>query len=420
MVGVNTLGTTPPHDIAAEQALLGACLTMEKMPEELELAGQDLYRPAHQVIWWAICELCGRGAPCSVVAVRAFLTEQGRLHQASGDQYLGDMYLVKLLEVAANRGSIRYYTEIVRDRALRRALGDAGVRIQQNALTGTEPGEVQLEQAERTIGTIPTSDRAAGPPAQTLDEFLASPEAEKDWIVSNLLSRDDRVIITGYEGLGKSTLCRQLAICTAAGMDPFDGEPMDARRVLVIDVENPLSVMVKRFRELKQVVTNHGREIEPGYLKIQRRPAGLDLATSEDRRWLTHEVVFNCPDLLVIGPAYKLHTGGSEMRDEDLARTVTRVLDDLRTRVGCALVLEHHSPNEQAGIGRPVRPFGSSLWRRWPEFGLGIQPHGKDWNARERLVKVVEWRGGRDERPWPAHLKSGGTGMPWVAAHPKS
>nr|DAN96755.1 MAG TPA: replisome organizer [Caudoviricetes sp.] len=37
--------------------------------------------------------------------------------------------------------------------------------------------------------------------------------------------------------------------------------------------------------------------------------------------------------------------------------------------------LEHHSPHAAPGMTqRSVRPIGSSLWLRWPEFGMGIRP----------------------------------------------
>ena len=124
------------------------------------------------------------------------------------------------------------------------------------------------------------------------------------------------------------------------------------------------------------------------------------------------------PDLLVIGPAYKLHQTMNEDKDEVIARTVTSVLDDIRG--DAALVLEHHAGNESGGRERPVRPFGSSLWRRWPEFGYGLRgvipPKGITTAVAEqrRVANFVAWRGARDERSWPRMVESGGTGLPWV------
>jgi replicative DNA helicase len=124
------------------------------------------------------------------------------------------------------------------------------------------------------------------------------------------------------------------------------------------------------------------------------------------------------PELIVIGPAYKLHLTANDDKDETIARTITTVLDDIRG--DAALVLEHHAGNEQQGGARPVRPFGSSLWRRWPEFGYGIRRATvpKRFTAAEReknrFVDLIAWRGARDERAWPRQLGSGGRDMPWV------
>jgi hypothetical protein len=60
--------------------------------------------------------------------------------------------------------------------------------------------------------------------------------------------------------------------------------------------------------------------------------------------------------------------------------------------------MEAHSPLGVNGGKRPERPYGASLWLRWPEFGLYLSPEGY----------LRHWRGDRDERQWPAAMKRGG------------
>jgi hypothetical protein len=67
------------------------------------------------------------------------------------------------------------------------------------------------------------------------------------------------------------------------------------------------------------------------------------------------------------------------------------------------VILEGHSPYAAGGGRRPERPYGASLWSRWPEFGLYLSPEGH----------LRHWRGARDERDWPAALERGGT-WPWT------
>ena len=67
--------------------------------------------------------------------------------------------------------------------------------------------------------------------------YLVEPSDE--WVIPGLLARLDRVMITGWEGLAKSTLLRQVAYCAAAGINPFNGARVsDGVRVLMVDAEN--------------------------------------------------------------------------------------------------------------------------------------------------------------------------------------
>jgi replicative DNA helicase len=71
--------------------------------------------------------------------------------------------------------------------------------------------------------------------------------------------------------------------------------------------------------------------------------------------------------------------------------------------------LEHHAPHGETSKIREMRPFGSSLWLRWPEFGLALK---RDPDRRTSL-KVGRWRGDRVNADWPKRLDRG-TVWPWV------
>jgi len=177
-----------------------------------------------------------------------------------------------------------------------------------------------------------------------------------------------------------------------------------------VDVENPKRIMVTRFAELGRIATR--RNQSPNKLMIRRIPEGIDLGRPDHRMRLRHMCRAVQPELLLIGPAYKLYIGGSGDREEDLARTVAKALDELREEFGFALILEHHIPKGD-GKDRHIAPIGSSLWMRWPEFGLGLKLDDKStFHTREAML--LHWRGARDDRPWPERLVSGGPDeLPW-------
>jgi hypothetical protein len=253
--------------------------------------------------------------------------------------------------------------------------------------------------------------------APDLQDFLATEDEPYDWLVEGLLERGDRVILTGFEGLGKSVLSRQMAICIAAGVHPFKHAiNIPARRVLVIDCENSDKQNRRKYRELYKVCKDQGHDVKRGNFRIIHRVDGVDLTNRQDAEWLMERATAHQPDLLVIGPFYRLHN--ANMNEEGPARAAVAVLDKVRAAVNCALLIEAHAGHGEQGIKRSVRPTGSSLLLRWPEFGIGIAPCGTTESGGElATVEVRHWRGQRDEREWPGWLTWGDPGKwPWKIA----
>lgn len=233
-----------------------------------------------------------------------------------------------------------------------------------------------------------------------LADFLADDsEDEYDWLVPGFLERGDRLIVTASEGGGKSTLVRQWGVQMANGVHPFDGDGYEPIRVLHLDLENSRRQLRREFRKLP---------MRGGHHVVVPRPAGMDLLTPTDRNFLRALVDANRPDILVTGPIYKMV--GGKPTDEEPARTMALFIDELRVEFDIALLLEAHSAKPNADGGGAKDPYGASLWRRWPEFGIHI---GKD----DQLGEITHWRGARDEeRKFPKKLRRGGQ-WPWTVDH---
>lgn len=405
---------TPPNDVRAEQAAIGLALSHGSMPEPLDtLEPGDFYQPVHITIWAVMQWLTSSGKPCDGVNVHAGLSVLGK-----DRQFAHALEVLPGLVSTVWGGTPETVTEVIMDRSKRRAMIDASERSLQECYTSADDYELIAYRLEVAMRKVMRRDTGQLDSLISLSELIGMDFPTPDWVIDGLLARGERLILTGTEGLGKSTLCRQLGACTAAGIEPFHGWSTTPRTVLVIDVENPPYILKKRYRELAQAIRNHGSAVDDELFRIDSHPEGLNLADGADRRWLLHRIRSVKPDLLVIGPAYKLHEMTNDDSHEVIARTVTSVLDDLRG--DAAVVLEHHSGNEQAGQARPVRPFGSSVWRRWPEFGYGIRLSKvtsiKDAEAdARRVVDLVPWRIARDTgRKWPRQMESGGDGLPWV------
>lgn len=195
-----------------------------------------------------------------------------------------------------------------------------------------------------------------------------------------------------------STLLRQIAVQTAMGIHPFTLEDMEPRRVLLIDLENPARQV---RRKLMEVVRE--RPIRDGMLYVARWPAGIDLTHPAEVEAMGAVLSATQPELLVIGPMYKL---AQHLDKEDASAQLASILDQWRTIFNMALIMESHQPQQVVADGmryRPERPFGSSLWLRWPEFGICLEDRGT----------LRHWRGPREERAWPDKLYRGDE-WPWM------
>lgn len=245
--------------------------------------------------------------------------------------------------------------------------------------------------------------------APDLHAFLGVSDPPVSWVIPGLLERGDRLVWTGFEGLGKSVCVRQIAVAAAAGAHPFKHETFTPQRVLFIDCENSERQGRRHFRKLEYAARMKGRRVPEDQLFLIHRPVGIDLTKPEDAAWLLERITAHEPDLLVCGPFYRLHGGDSE--EEKGARRVVAALDTARVKADCALIVEHHAPHGSGGAQRSVRPFGSSLLLRWPEMGMGIMDNSEDWPCRN--VVVTPWRGNRDERDWPRALKWGESDNEW-------
>jgi len=225
-----------------------------------------------------------------------------------------------------------------------------------------------------------------------------------DWLIPGLLERQERVMIVAAEGVGKSMLARQVAICSGYGVNPFTFQRMPKIRTLTVDLENPERILRRTSTSIVGAARSMGYE-KKGDVHLVIKPDGLNLLSATDRLVLERHIEAVEPDLLVMGPIYKAYIDPGNKTSEAVAIDVVKYLDRIRTVYGVALWLEHHAPLGQSMGSRELRPFGSAVWSRWPEFGLALQP---DPTAHASYVyDVNHFRGARDVRAWPLQMTRG-------------
>ncbi len=379
-----------------EEAVLGACLldqTVIRLAVEHVMPSDFSFWKGEE-IFSAIISLHSTGQPVDVITVGARLADQGsKIHPAE---------LHRLVEQVPTAANVSFYAAEVRDAAVRRGLKAVAVKLAQSSENEMQPAGVTLAEALEGLQSVRDDSPFSSLHGRTLGEVMAE-EDSYDWVIKHLFERQDRLILTGGEGAGKSMLVRQIAILAAAGIHPFWLTDMPAVDVVVIDRENSERQWRRKARSVFNLARDQG-SADPGrlYLECDLRP--MDLTRDSDLGYVHRVLDQNPCDLLVLGPLYKL-VPRAVMTDDDAA-PLQAALDSLRAR-GCALITEAHAGHER---DRSLRPVGSSAWLRWPEFGRGLR---KDPAVPGRYT-LEKWRGDRDERAFPEAFTRGGL-LPWTA-----
>lgn len=237
------------------------------------------------------------------------------------------------------------------------------------------------------------------------DTFVnESSDDSYDWIIEDLIERTERVIVVAAEGVGKTMLARQIAILSGCGVHPFTYQRMKQIRTLTVDLENPERIIRRTSRTIYNAAVGRGYTNSPT-AELLIKPSGFDLMKPEDRQSLEQAIEDTKPELLVMGPLYKAFVDPGGRTAESVAIEVAKYLDYIRDTYKCALWLEHHAPLGESMTNRQLRPFGSAVWSRWPEFGISLTPDITSGTAYTYDVK--HFRGARDDRPWPTRIRRG-------------
>jgi replicative DNA helicase len=188
----------PPHDQDAERAVIGAMLVSETAVAAVaeRLAADDFYSEVHRIIYGAMMRLYSRGDPIDQLTLTNELRSVNEFERIGGRPYV--FQIVESVPTAANAGR---YADIVRGKALLRAVIDVGSRITEDAFREPENVSEALDSAEQLIYGV--SNR-------TLREHLApvselAPGALE--MIQRLYEQEGEVtgVETGFEDLDRLT-----------------------------------------------------------------------------------------------------------------------------------------------------------------------------------------------------------------------
>lgn len=138
----------PPHNLEAEQAVLGALLLdWDAMAQVVSLLSSErFYSLQNQIIYEAMLKLYSKNIKGDTLAIINELEKENKLEQAGGAAYIA--FLTTTVPSSAN---IEYYSNMVLDRSTRRDLIKISSELKASAFELNQESTAILDQAEQKI-----------------------------------------------------------------------------------------------------------------------------------------------------------------------------------------------------------------------------------------------------------------------------
>lgn len=190
---INVKGVDMPHNLEAEQALLGCMMLDPDIQSEIiaKLKDTDFYSEAHKIIYEAMRELSAINKPIDFVTLTDKLDSENVLESAGGIKYIAD-----LTEIIPSSANYRHYLEIVLRDGLLRRLIKSSAEIIQNSQKSQDKQEA-LSYAEKEIFDISAQEENGS--LSSVREVL--PEVMKKFDAINKDKNAFKGLMTGYKGL---------------------------------------------------------------------------------------------------------------------------------------------------------------------------------------------------------------------------
>ena len=222
---METMSRMPPHNMEAEQSVLG-CMLLDKESVATAtdfLNSDDFYADAHKEIFDSMVEIYDRGEPVDLVTVTEQLRQRGTLEAVGGVAYLSDLSMA-----VPSTANIKYYVDIVEEKAILRRLIAACNEIIKQSYEAREEIDLIIDHAEKSIFQITQRNTASDfEPIKTvlLDTYAKIEELSKnkgkiigvptgfhdfDQKTSGL-QPSDFILVAGRPSMGKTSFVLNIA-----------------------------------------------------------------------------------------------------------------------------------------------------------------------------------------------------------------
>ncbi len=210
-------GRVPPHNLEAEESLLGAMLLSKEAAGSAvdRVSPEDFYKPAHSAIFSAVRALYLRGEPVDAVTVYEEVTRSG-----AGDFVADASVLVSLQVATPTAGGVESYARIVEEYALLRRMIAAAGQIADLGYEAPADVTAALDQAESLIFEV--AERRVIDSLQGIKDLLQGSVNALEEIAAN--GRSVTGTPTGYRDLDEHLSGLQPSNLVIVGARPSAGK----------------------------------------------------------------------------------------------------------------------------------------------------------------------------------------------------
>ncbi len=299
---------TAPHNLDAEQALLGALLYDNEIYHRVAdwLRTEHFYDPVHGRIYETAADLIGKGSLADAVVLKTHFEQDDGLREIGGATYLAI-----LIESAADSAAAPEYARIIYELALRRELIRLGDEMSRTAHTDNEMAARQMiERIEQQLFVLAeegSSSKGFVSFKQALADAVDTAAAayERDGglsgISTGLQSLDrtlggmhpsDLIILAGRPSMGKTALSTNIAFDVARNYQ-FEIQPDGTKKTtkggvvaffsLEMSAEQLATRLIADYTGIPGFMIRQGtidstqyEEIRDAVLEIQSLPLFID------------------------------------------------------------------------------------------------------------------------------------------------
>ena len=214
-----------PHDLVAEQSVLGAVFISPDSIITLAdvLTPDDFYKPANKIVFKTMLSLLEKGEPIDATTMVSALTNQGDISNIGGINYV-----VELVNSTPTSKNVEHYAKLVKEKAnLRKVIAELS-----QSLSSAYQGDISIneiiEKTEKSILDISNQNVGNGfrNVADIIDTHMQIVEkrSETDGVVTGLstgfvgldkittgLHEDNLIILAARPAMGKTALALNIA-----------------------------------------------------------------------------------------------------------------------------------------------------------------------------------------------------------------